>query len=188
MPASRQCSHYVVQTAASTLDFDTKSTLHAVHGKASQLSGFLDALCEDGALALDPPPKMHVEFPIERLVSGNGLQDKEMWKLLDSKRNPLIRADLRELQASSGTNYAASGEITMCGRSRKDRRSRSPRTATDAARDGRRSARHRRSSRLQLRRRSRRSAARDVRLADGNPTRRAARAQMRSNAAVVPSF
>jgi polyisoprenoid-binding protein YceI len=119
MPASRQCSHYVVQTAASTLDFDTKSTLHAVHGKASQLSGFLDALCEDGALALDPPPKMHVEFPIERLVSGNGLQDKEMWKLLDSKRNPLIRADLRELQASSGTNYAASGEITMCGRSRK---------------------------------------------------------------------
>jgi hypothetical protein len=62
---------------------------------------------------------MHVEFPIERLVSGNGLQDKEMWKLLDSKRNPLIRADLRDLRASSGTNCAARGEITMCGRSRK---------------------------------------------------------------------
>ena len=93
MPASRQCSHYVVQTAASTLDFDAKSTLHGVHGKGSALTGFVEALCEDGTLALDPPPKMHVEFPIERLVSGNGMQDKEMWKLLDSKRNPLIRAD-----------------------------------------------------------------------------------------------
>ncbi len=119
MPASRQCSHYVVQTAASTLDFDAKSTLHGVHGKGSALTGFVEALCEDGTLALDPPPKMHVEFPIERLVSGNGMQDKEMWKLLDSKRNPLIRADLRELRAGSGTNYAASGEITMCGRVRK---------------------------------------------------------------------
>jgi polyisoprenoid-binding protein YceI len=119
MPASRQCSRYVVQTAASTLDFDTKSSLHAVHGKATQLSGFVDALCEDGVLALDPPPKMHVEFPIERLASGNGLQDKEMWKLLDSKRNPLIRADLRELRSGSGTSYSASGEITMCGRARK---------------------------------------------------------------------
>jgi len=119
MHASRQCSRYVVQAAASTLVFEAKSSLHPVHGKASQLTGFVDALCENGAPALDPPPKMHVEFPIERLSSGNGMQDKEMWKLLESKRNPLIRADLRELRPGGARDYAASGEITLCGRARK---------------------------------------------------------------------
>jgi polyisoprenoid-binding protein YceI len=109
----------VVQAAASTLDFDAKSSLHPVHGTAAQLSGYLDAFVEDGSLALDPPPKMHVEFPVERLASGNSLQDKEMWKLLDSKRNPIVRADLRDLTASGANNYGASGDITLCGRSRR---------------------------------------------------------------------
>lgn len=108
----------MVQSAASTLDFEAKSSLHPVHGKASNVAGFVEAACEGGSLALDPVPKMHVEFPIERLASGNAMQDAEMWKLLDSKRNPLIRADLRDLRAAGGNSYAAGGEITMCGRSR----------------------------------------------------------------------
>jgi polyisoprenoid-binding protein YceI len=108
-----------VQPAASTLDFEAKSSLHAVHGRATQLSGFIEARCENDALALDPPPKMHIEFPIERLSSGNSMQDKETWKLLDSKRNPRIRADLRELRSAGGNDYTASGEITLTGRARK---------------------------------------------------------------------
>jgi polyisoprenoid-binding protein YceI len=121
MHASRQCSRYVVQPAATTLDFEAKSSLHPLHGKASQLTGFLDARREDGALALDPPPQMHVEFAVERLVSGNAMQDKEMWKLLDSKRHPVVRADLRDLRPSGGnrSEYAASGEITLYGHVRK---------------------------------------------------------------------
>jgi hypothetical protein len=118
MHASPPCSRYVVQSAASTLDFAAKSSLHPVHGKASALTGFLEASIEGGVLALEPAPKMHVEFPIERLTSGNAMQDREMWKLLDSKRNPLIRADLRELRAQSGSEFAARGEITLCGRAR----------------------------------------------------------------------
>ena len=109
----------MVQTAASTLDFEAKSSLHPVHGKATHLSGFVVAHYEGDALALDPSPEMHVEFPVERLGSGNVMQDKEMWKLLESKRSPLIRADLRDLRPFATNEYAANGEITMCGRSRR---------------------------------------------------------------------
>jgi hypothetical protein len=105
-----------VVPTSSSLGFDAKSTLHAVHGTASQLTGFVEATLENGGIALEPPPAMHVEFPVERLTSGNALQDKETWKLIGSARNPTIVADLRELTPGSGATYHAAGEITMSGR------------------------------------------------------------------------
>jgi polyisoprenoid-binding protein YceI len=115
MPASQPCK-FNVASSSSSLSFDGKSTLHAVHGTASQLTGSITATLEDGNLTLDPQPAMHVEFPVERLSSGNSLQDKETWKLLDSKRNPTIAADLRNLVASAGNAYSATGDIAMSGR------------------------------------------------------------------------
>jgi polyisoprenoid-binding protein YceI len=115
MPASQVCK-FNVASSSSSLSFDGKSTLHAVHGTASQLTGSVTAALEDGGLVLDPSPTMHVEFPVERLSSGNSLQDKETWKLLDSKRNPTIMADLRNLTPTGGAAYHAAGDITMSGR------------------------------------------------------------------------
>jgi hypothetical protein len=63
---------------------------------------------------------MHVEFPVEQLRSGNGVQDREMWKVVDSKRFPRVSADLRELHGRSEPGrYAASGDVTLAGRSRR---------------------------------------------------------------------
>jgi polyisoprenoid-binding protein YceI len=104
--------------SSSSLGFDAKSSLHPVHGTASQLSGYVEVSIEDGKIVSDPPPAMHVEFPVERLTSGNALQDKEMWKLLDSKRNPTIAADLKSLTPASGNAYRATGVITMSGRTK----------------------------------------------------------------------
>jgi|HubBroStandDraft_1064217.scaffolds.fasta_scaffold183062_3 hypothetical protein len=121
MLESKACSRYAVDPATSTLTFEAKSTLHAVRGRTDQLSGYVDAAWEsDGSLALDPAPHMHVEFSVERLRSGNGLQDREMWRLIDSSRFPLIVADLRGLQpAARPGDYEGSGDITLAGRSRR---------------------------------------------------------------------
>jgi polyisoprenoid-binding protein YceI len=116
MPASQACKFQV--QSSSSLGFDAKSSLHPVHGTATQLSGTIEATIESGVLVLEPPPSMHVEFPVERLSSGNPLQDREMWKLLDSKRNPTIRADLKGLTQRSGNTYRAAGVITMSGRAK----------------------------------------------------------------------
>ena len=88
-------------------------------GSATQLAGYVVADFHDDALAMDPPPKMHVELPVEQLRSGNMLQDREMWKLIDSRRFPTIAADLRSVgsRGADGT-YAAGGDITLAGRQR----------------------------------------------------------------------
>lgn len=112
---------YAVQPADSWLTFEARSTLHPVHGRATQLDGFIEATWDGQGLPVaTPAPRMHVEFPIEQLRSGNGVQDREMWKVVDSKRFPRVAADLRELheQAEPGY-YAASGDITLAGRSRR---------------------------------------------------------------------
>jgi YceI-like domain len=121
MRESKECSRYTVARAGSALQFEAKSSLHPVHGSVTDVRGFVEAdLQEDGSLALDPAPRMHVEFPVERLRSGNDLQDREMWKLIDSRRFPIVSADLRRIKANGVPGaYIAEGDITLAGRSRR---------------------------------------------------------------------
>jgi polyisoprenoid-binding protein YceI len=119
MPASSRCNRYVVVPSETKLEFIASSSLHPVKGSASELRGQLEVGWNDGDVALDPPPVMHVEFAVERLRSGNDMQDRQMWKLLDSKRNPRVVADLRELQPAGPRQYAASGDITLAGKTRR---------------------------------------------------------------------
>lgn len=121
MPASRACSRFEVVPAESALTFEANSTFHKVHGRADGLVGYVEAAWDGNAsLALDPAPRMHVEFNVERLRSGNDLQDREMWKLIDSRRFPLIAAELREIKPSAqAATYQAGGDITLAGRVRR---------------------------------------------------------------------
>ena len=76
----------------SWIAFEGRSTLHGVHGKATNLDGYIEAnWAADGTVSTELAPRMHVEFPVEQLRSGNGLQDREMWKMIDSKRFPTGR-------------------------------------------------------------------------------------------------
>jgi hypothetical protein len=112
---------YEVSSADSSLTFEAKSTLHALHGQATGLGGFVEAgWSADGTLDLQPQPQMHVEFPVAQLRSGNDLQDREMLKVIDGKRFPRVAADLRGLEpGATPATYKASGDITLAGRSRR---------------------------------------------------------------------
>ncbi|MBC5801278.1 MAG: YceI family protein [Candidatus Eremiobacteraeota bacterium] len=119
MPASHQCSRYVLLPSETKLEFIASSSLHPVKGSANELRGHVEAGWDDGEVALDPPPVMHVEFGVERLRSGNDMQDRQMWKLLDSKRNPRVVADLHELRPAGAHRYAATGDISLAGKMRR---------------------------------------------------------------------
>jgi hypothetical protein len=120
MLESKACRRYDVVSEESTLTFTVKSTLHSIVGKADGLRGYIEATWDDdGGLEADAPPKMHVEFPVERLRSGNKLQDRETWRMIDSGRFPLILADLSGIHPSEGKgSYRADGQITLAGRVR----------------------------------------------------------------------
>lgn len=114
-------TRYAVVPSDSWIAFEGRSTLHDVHGKATNLDGYIEAdWAAHGTVSAEPAPRMHVEFPVEQLRSGNGLQDREMWKMIDSKRFPRIATDLRELRPTTDPDrYAASGDVTLAGRSRR---------------------------------------------------------------------
>ena len=114
-------TRYAVVPSDSWIAFEGRSTLHGVHGKATNLDGYVEVRwAADGTVSTEFAPRMHVEFPVEQLRSGNGLQDREMWKMIGSKRFPRIVTELRELRPTTDPDrYAASGDVTLAGRSRR---------------------------------------------------------------------
>jgi polyisoprenoid-binding protein YceI len=111
---------YDVSSADSALVVLARSTLHDVRASTTALGGFVVASwSQDDTLATSPPPSMHVEFPLDSVLSGNAMQDREMLKVADARRFPKVAADLRsiELVALPG-RYKATGDITLAGRSR----------------------------------------------------------------------
>jgi YceI-like domain len=111
---------FEVVGAESSLTFLATSTLFPVYGRATEMAGRVEAAWnENGSLRIDPLPTMHLELKVEGLRTGNDLQDREMWKLIDSRRFPKILGDLRELGATGAPGrYAAGGLITLAGRAR----------------------------------------------------------------------
>lgn len=110
---------YTVIAGDSWMSIAARTTLHGVEARTTAMTGYVEAELRDGAIATDPPPAMHLEFAVEALRSGNPLQDREIFKLIDSRRFPRILADLRTLARAGETErYDASGDITLAGRSR----------------------------------------------------------------------
>jgi hypothetical protein len=91
-----------------------------VHGSARNVTGFVDAEFGPDGLNTNPSPAMHVEVPVEQFKSGNAMQDREMWKLIDSRRFPTVAADLRSIEnEGSAGRYKAAGDVTLAGRQRR---------------------------------------------------------------------
>jgi polyisoprenoid-binding protein YceI len=115
--AGKRAERFEAIAAESSLTFFAMSKTQSAYGKTTALSGFVEVAWDaDGALAREPAPHMHVEFKVESLRTGNDLQDREMWKTIDSKRFPKVAGDLRnfELGAARGS-YVATGQITLAG-------------------------------------------------------------------------
>ena len=121
MTGKATTERFDVVSADSSLTFFAMSSLQSAYGKTTELSGSIDAAWHaDGTVAAEPAPRMHVEFKVESLRTGNDLQDREMWKLIDSKRFPKILGDLSEFSAGARRGrYAAAGQITLAGLARR---------------------------------------------------------------------
>ena len=112
---------FEVVDAASLLTFSAMSSVHQVHGKATDLSGFVEsAWSAADALVLEPAPRMHIGCTVDSFRTGNEMQDREMAKLIESKRFPKIAGDLRDLRPGSAHGrFIATGEITLAGLARR---------------------------------------------------------------------
>lgn len=115
-----EVTRYRIEPERSQVWIDAKSTLHPIHSSADGLQGFVDVDLEaDGELDLSVAPKGTLSFPVDRLSSGNRLEDRELQKRIDSARYPTIEGTLASVVPGGETgSYRVSGEITFRGVSR----------------------------------------------------------------------
>ncbi|HKU82215.1 MAG TPA: YceI family protein [Candidatus Tumulicola sp.] len=113
-------TRYEVSPGESSLEVEARSTFHPVRASVKALAGYVQAAWDaDGTLAASPEPAMHVEFPVDRVSSGNALQDREMLKMIDARRFPKVAADLRGIAPTAAGRYQATGDVTLAGRVRR---------------------------------------------------------------------
>ena len=94
---------------ASQVWVEGSSSIHPIRASASGLSGWLDAVIEDGTFAPGQELAGHVEIDVARLSSGNPLVDRETRRRVDAKRFPLITGDIER------TISVAASEVTLEG-------------------------------------------------------------------------
>lgn len=92
-----------------------RSSLHPVHGTATELSGVIEADFDgDGTPLLDRPHSGWVEIPITAIRSGNRLTEIEMQRRADARRHPTIRLEVGRVWAVDG-GYRAAFTVTAHG-------------------------------------------------------------------------
>ena len=110
-------ARYQIDPTRSRVTIAARSNVHPIHSETDGLEGWLDLEVQaDGAIDLVVEPQAHLELPVDRLRSGNPLEDRELKRRIDARRFPTISGDLVSMQAT-GTDgtYRVSGTVTFKG-------------------------------------------------------------------------
>ncbi len=94
---------------------EARSSLHPIRGEATGLEGWIEADVADGQVDFGDTPKIQVELSVDRLKSGNALEDVELQRRIDAKRFPTIRGEVRKIEKTDGGRYPVRGDLTFHG-------------------------------------------------------------------------
>ena len=98
---------FVIVPDRSRVTIDARSSVHPIHTNTDGLQGFVE---------LGPSPRGELSLPVERLRSGNPLEDRELRRRIDAKRYPTIDGRLTEMHESGEPGrYRVRGDITFRG-------------------------------------------------------------------------
>lgn len=99
---------------------EARSSLHPIHGEGTGIQGEAELEVTDEKIDLTVPPKARIELPVERLRSGNALQDMEMRRRIEAQKYPTIIGELVKATALSQANrYRLEGDLTFHGITRR---------------------------------------------------------------------
>jgi len=96
---------------------EARSTLHPIRTETSGLEGWVELELGKGGLPdLAAAPGAHLEFDVDRLTSGNPLEDRELRRRIDARRFPTIAGDLTSMEATGEDGrYRVAGDLTFRG-------------------------------------------------------------------------
>jgi polyisoprenoid-binding protein YceI len=99
----------------SVVIINARSSVHPIHTRAQGLEGHLDVDVSDGVITPGSEPEGQLSFPVERMRSGNPLEDRELRRRIDAKRHPTIDGTLVELEHLDGDRFRVVGDVTFRG-------------------------------------------------------------------------
>ena len=110
-------ARYRIIPERSWVEIRSRSNVHPIETRTVGLEGFLElVLLSDGRVELTSPPSGTLSLRVEKLSSGNPLQDRELRRRIDARRYPTIEGalvDLRETPTQG--RYAVRGDVTFRG-------------------------------------------------------------------------
>ncbi|HEX4174368.1 MAG TPA: YceI family protein [Acidimicrobiales bacterium] len=111
---------YAIVPDRSTVWVEARSNVHPIQSTTSGLEGFVELELEPaGGVNLADAPVGRLSLNVERLKSGNRLEDREMQKRVDARRHPRIEGVLDSVVADGKDGrYRVSGDVTFRGVSR----------------------------------------------------------------------
>jgi hypothetical protein len=110
-------AHYRIVPERSRVSIWARSSLHDIETTTEGLRGALDLeMRAGGRLDLKAQPRATISLPVDRLKSGNPLEDRELRRRIDARRFPTIDGALVEVQPTSVEGkYHVRGDITFRG-------------------------------------------------------------------------
>jgi len=98
---------YLIVPDESSVEMSASSSLHPIRSRTNGLEGWLDFGAETTG---------HLELAVDRLRSGNPLEDREMRRRVDARRFPTITGDLTGLApAGDDGHFTVRGDVTFRG-------------------------------------------------------------------------
>jgi polyisoprenoid-binding protein YceI len=105
---------FAIDPDRSRVWIDASSSIHPIRSSTTGLRGWVELEVADGRV---DPATAHgwLELPVDRLSSGNPLNDREMKRRIDARRHPTITGELTGLERVDGTRYLVRGDVTFRG-------------------------------------------------------------------------
>ena len=108
---------YRIVPERSWVEIQARSSVHPIGTRTDGLEGHLDLeMLDGGSVNLESPPRGQLSLRVERLSSGNPLEDRELRRRIDTRRHPRIVGEFTGVQETgTGGRYRVRGDVTFRG-------------------------------------------------------------------------
>jgi hypothetical protein len=110
-------ARYKIAPEQSHVWIDARSNIHPIHASTDGLEGHIELqLSPGGAVDTVTQVKGKLSLRVDRISSGNRLEDREMQRRINARRFPSIDGVLCTVERSEETDrYRISGDVTFRG-------------------------------------------------------------------------
>jgi hypothetical protein len=114
-------ARYRIVPERSRVWIEARSSVHPIHSSTDGLEGYIDLEPGvDGTVGPGDEPRGQLSLRVDRLSSGNRLEDRELHRRIEARRFPTIGGVLVGMRpAGADGRYRVSGDITFRGVARR---------------------------------------------------------------------